>query len=215
MMDTKTHYIFDFDGTVSDSQWFWRRLIPQVLLERGIPLTEEDFDACKFLSADDRWQYLKEKFALTEDQIPTFEEKMACLERYYRTDNRFKPGASEYLKSLKAQGKVLALFSATRGESLRIGAENLGVDGIFDYIFSAREIGIGKGDPESYRYCLREMGTEPEHCVMVEDSLYSIKTAKSLGITVYAVSESCFEPMKDEIVALSDKYCHDLTELMD
>lgn len=215
-MSTKTHYIFDFDGTVSDSQWFWRRLIPQTLLERGIPVTEDDFAHCKFMpSVADRWQYLKEKFGLSEEDVPSFEEKMACLENYYRTANRFKPGALEYLKSLKAQGKTLALFSATRGASLRIGAECLGVTEIFDYIFSAAEIGVGKGDPESYRYCLREMGAEPENCVMVEDALYSMKTAKSLGMTVYAVSESCFEPMKDEIVALADKYCDDFRELME
>lgn len=214
-MNTKTHYIFDFDGTVSDSQWFWRRLIPQVLLERGVPVTEDDFAYCKFMSATDRWQYLKEKFGLSEEDNPTFEEKMACLENYYRTGNRFKPGALEYLKSLKAQGKTLALFSATRLPSLRIGAERLGVMEIFDYIFSASEIGVGKGNPDSYRHCLREMGAEPENCVMVEDAPYSMKTAKSLGMTVYAVSESCFELMKDEIVALADKYCDDFREWME
>lgn len=214
-MNTKTHYIFDFDGTVSDSQWYWRRLIPQVLLDRGIPVTEEHFARCKFMSADVRWQYLKEEFGLSEEDAPTFEEKMVCLENYYRTANRFKPGALEYLKSLKAQGKTLALFSATRKESLQIGVESLGVTEIFDYIFSATEIGVGKGKPESYLHCLQKMGAAPENCVMVEDALYSMKTAKSLGITVYAVAEGCFEPMKEEILALADKYCEDFREFME
>ncbi len=214
-MSEKTHYIFDFDGTVSDSQWFWRRLIPQALLDRGIPLTEEDFSFCKFISSEERWTYLKEKYGLTESDIPTFEELMACLDRYYLSANQCKPGAVEYLKALKDQGKTLAIFTATRGSSVGPALRHLGIDGYFDYVFSARDIGIGKGDPESFRFCLRKMGTTPERCVMVEDSLYSMKTAKSLGIMVYGVYDSCFVADREQIVALAEKYAVNLTDFLE
>jgi beta-phosphoglucomutase-like phosphatase (HAD superfamily) len=50
------------------------------------------------------------------------------------------------------------------------------------------------------------MGVSPESCLMVEDFLPSIKTAKSLGMTVYAIYEKCFDSDRDQIKALADRY---------
>lgn len=214
-MSEITHVIFDFDGTLADSQWYWTQLNLLVLQDRGYPVEEADAAFCKRVAPPERWAYLKEKFSLTEEQRPTFDEIMKFVDRYYQTENKCKPGVEEYLKALKSRGMTLAVFSATREESIRPGLSYLGIDGYFDYVFSSNNIGIGKSDPRSFLYCLEKMGAKAENCVMVEDALHSMKTAKSLGMTVYAIHEACNARDQEEILAIADKYGYAMTDFLD
>lgn len=206
-MNGITHAIFDFDGTISDSQWVWTIATPLVFQRWGYRVTEEDFAVCQSLSPDQRLPYFLGKFSLSrEDHTPTLDDYTQCIAEYYRTKNRLKPGVKEFLDHLKGQGIPMSVFSATQSEAVKEGLAVLGVDSYFDYVFSTRDIGMGKDNPDSFRYCCKTMGVSPEHCLVVEDFLPSMKTAKSLGMTVYAIYDECSAQDQEEIRALADRY---------
>ena len=201
-----THAIFDFDGTIADSQWVWVELPARVFRSRGYDVREEDFAACYRLTPSEKFSYFMKKFSLSEDQLPTLDEYTEEISKYYRTDNVLKSGVTEFLDYLKRQGIPCAVFSATRSEAVKEGLAFLGVDSYFDSVFSTRDIGMGKDNPDSFRHCCQAMGVSPERCLMVEDYLPSMKTAKSLGMTVYAVYDKTSEQKQDEIRRLADRY---------
>ncbi len=205
-MNKITHVIFDFDGTLADSQWFWTQVYLHILRGRGLAVAEEDFERFKTTPFQFRWGYLKEKYGLSDDERPTFEEVMEYVDRFYRKDLALKPGAREYLDFLKKQGLVLSIFSATRESSVRLGLSRLGIDEYFDFVLSACDAGCGKDHPQAFAYCLDKLGVAPRQCIMVEDALYSMKTAKSVGMTVYAVADPCSAPEEEEIRALATRY---------
>ena len=214
-MNKITHVIFDFDGTLADSQGYWTMLNPLILRERGYPVDDADFEKCKTAALPD-WEYLKKKYGLTDKDCPTFQETMEYIDLFYRTENKLKPGVLEFLEYLKAKNISMAVFSATRESSVHLGLSCLGIDGYFDAVYSAGDWGTTKGHAETYRRCLDLLGAKAENCIMVEDALYSMKTAKSVGMQVYAISEPSFPEDEAEIRALADKYAeHSMTEFID
>lgn len=207
-MNGITHVIFDFDGTLADSQGYWTMLNPLILKERGYPVDDADFEKCKTAALPD-WEYLKKKYGLSDQDCPTFDETMEYIDSFYRTEMRLKKGVLEFLEYVRGKGIPMAVFSATRESSVRLGLSCLGIDSYFDGVFSAGDWGTDKGHKETYLRCLSLLGAKPEHCIMVEDALYSIKTAKALEMTVYAVSEPCFASHEEEIRSLADRYAEE------
>ena len=196
----------DFDGTIADSQWVWLEILPRVFRLRGYDVGEEDFAIGRTLPYSEKISYFMKKYSLTEADLPSLDEYTEAISEYYRTDNDLKKGVTEFLDHLKSQGVSMSVFSATRSRAVKEGLAVLGVDSYFDHVFSTRDIGMGKDNPDSFRYCCNTMGVSPEHCLMVEDFLPSMKTAKSLGMTVYAIYDECFAQDQEEILALADRY---------
>ena len=205
-MKTYRYYMFDFDGTVADSQGFWQVVNLEVLRSRGILVKDRDYEVLRTLAYEDRWTYCRDRFGLSEEERPTIEEIRAEVDRFYRTEVTWKRGAEEYLRELKAENKITVLFSATPKRMILHALERLGGADLFDCVFSASDIGISKGDPESYRYCLREMGCEGFDGVMYEDALYSMKSAKQVGLDVVAVYEPCMQRLRPEIEQVCDRF---------
>lgn len=214
MKDFK-YFLFDFDGTLADSQLFWSTVYYHILKERGYPVTEEDYDFCASHFSPERKAYLCEKYGIKEENFPSRPECLERIDLFYRTDVTWKKGAVEFLQTVRAQGKPTVLFSATPQPLLAHAVEHLDAARYFDYIVSVSELGIGKGDPASYRHCLDVLQAKPEECVMFEDAPYSMKTAKELGIYTVAVKERCMDFQMDEILCYCDEYIETITDWLD
>ena len=211
-MSGYSHYIFDFDGTLADSQVYWQLVQMRILQSYGVPTDDADYDYCMTHSAADRKIYFCEKYHLSEDRYPTYEEILQWIDRFYCSSVQWKEGAVEFLCKARAEGKTTVLFSATPKEILFHALEHLDAKQYFDYIISASDIGIGKSDPASYEYCLRTIGAAPRDAVMFEDAPYSMKTARSLGLRVVAVRESAMMYQMNAILENSDEYVSRLSE---
>lgn len=206
--------LFDFDGTLVDSQWAWQTLLPRVLKEKyGVTVPEEEIGELLDLDWLERHGEYCRRYGLPP-LYAHYSELFPYMDRFYQTEVFFKPGAEEYLRALKKQGVTLAILSATPTALIRNGLRRLGGEELFDYIFSTREIGISKRFPGSFEHCLKAMGATVENTVLFEDALYSMTTAKEMGMTVYAVSERCSRKDRDKILALADRYACNMTEFL-
>ncbi len=207
--------LFDFDGTLVDSQWAWQTMLPRVMKERyGITVPEEEIE--ELLDID--WLERHEEYCRRYGLPPLYghySEFFPYMDRFYQNEVFFKPGAEEYLRALKGQGVTLAILSATPTELIRHGLRRLEAEDLFDFVFSAWEIGVSKSKPGSFEYCLNAMGATPENTVLFEDALYSMTTAKGMGMTVYAVSERCSRKDREKILALADRYARNMTEFLE
>ena len=189
--------LFDFDGTVSLIREGWQK-IGELL---DLDWLERHEEYCRRYGVPPLYTHYSEFFPY--------------MDRFYQTEVFFKPGALEYLQALKAQGVTLAILSATPTELIRHGLRHLGGEDLFDYVFSTREIGISKSFPGSFEHCLKIMGATLENTVLFEDALYSIATAKGMGMTVYAVSERCSRKNRERIQAIADRYACNMTEFLE
>ena len=65
----------------------------------------------------------------------------------------------------------------------------LGIDDLFDSVFCIESAGYcPKPDTQGFRRLFHEQRLQPKRCVMVEDSLANLKTAKRLGMKTILIS---------------------------
>lgn len=83
------------------------------------------------------------------------------------------PGIRTILESMHSKyDLMMATNAAISGEKqVRKALARVQLDGYFSYIYTARELGLSKPDPEFYRTILRNHNLRPEEIVMVGDSL--------------------------------------------
>jgi phosphoglycolate phosphatase len=95
-------------------------------------------------------------------------------------------GSLALLESL--QGKVkLGLASMNDWEVISNLLKITGTQRFFDAILTADDIAEPKPNPEIFLKCARKLRSSPESCVVVEDSVFGVKAAKTAKMGCIAV----------------------------
>ena len=104
--------------------------------------------------------------------------------------SRVKPDP-ELRRMLRAMPHTKVVFTnGSRCHVDRVLAA-LEIDGLFDAIFDIRVADYQpKPQPEPYHKVMQQLGLVPQDCLMVEDSLDNLRTAKQLGMTTLLVGPS-------------------------
>ncbi|KIH75662.1 putative hydrolase of the HAD superfamily [Geoalkalibacter ferrihydriticus] len=113
------------------------------------------------------------------------------------------PGLRAALRAL--DGVKVVFTNGSRGHAERVLAA-LGLSDEFSAIFDVRVANyLPKPYADPYRAVLRHLDTEGERCVMVEDSLPNLKTAKELGMKTILVGPRAVAPYVDVQVACAEQ----------
>ena len=85
--------------------------------------------------------------------------------------------------------RKVVFTNSSRAHSRRALAA-LGIEEHFERVIDIRETGyIGKPDERAYRYVLAVLETQPEGCVLIDDSPANLLPAKALGMTTVLVGQ--------------------------
>jgi len=125
---------------------------------------------------------------------------------WYSTQIVLKPGAAAYLQALKEAGVKLCILSSTQRPHLLRATEQLGINHYFEYIWGGTDSPVGKDDPSVFGWAADHFGLTCADCVVFEDSLYAIKSAKTAGCKTAAIDDLWTRKDKAEIMALADVY---------
>ncbi len=96
-----------------------------------------------------------------------------------------QPGATALLKELARQRVPVALVSS----SYRVLVDAVLAHGIgrFDLSVAGDEVSRGKPDPEPYLTACAQLGVDPGHCVVLEDSPAGVASGLAAGCAVVGV----------------------------
>ena len=207
--------IFDMDGTLLDTMPYWRYTPLEYLLRHGLPVAPEDLTRMYQTSSR---QMVQEICGRLQYDIGSYEAMLAELEafmhRHYLFDARLKdPDLPAFLDRLRAEGKRLCVATAAPRAYAADGLARVGILDKFEFVTDGREYGFGKEDPAYFRILAERLQTVPERCLVVEDALYAMRTAKTLGCRVLAVEDGTALRQREEIRALADVYIRRYAEL--
>ncbi len=204
--------LFDMDGTLIDSMYQWRLIWKEYVEENHIEKPEPLKGQNRFV-ASHAAKILAEAYGKSEDYY--YEGMMQVLLRHYKTDIPVKPNVYEALTYLKKQGYILCVATATHKPYALPVLERLHLNEYFDYVTETKELDAHKSETEYFTRAAQRLGVPVEDCVMFEDALYSIRTAKKAGMAVCAKSDDIADLQGDkpEILRLSDWYIHDWNEV--
>jgi beta-phosphoglucomutase len=192
--------IFDFNGVIADDETPHLICLQQALAEENLFLTEDEYYG-SYLGMDERTctslLLTKRDGACDERQLRRIGERKAELFRLHTARNKPQlfPGVVEFVKAARAQYR-LAIASGGRRAQIDAALAGTPIEFDFDVIVAAEDCAIGKPDPAMYRLTRERLNAgsfspetiQPAECLVIEDSLAGIQSAKSAGMMVMAVA---------------------------
>ena len=192
--------IFDFNGVIADDETPHLHCFQQALAEHGLSLTKEDYYGT-YLGMDERTctaaLLTARHGACDQDLQRTIMDRKATLFRDHTALHKpaLFPGVVKFVKRAAAQYR-LAIATGGKREQIDQALRETAIERDFAIIVSADDIAIGKPDPAIYYAALKRLNAaEPRpplitaaQCLVIEDSLAGIRSAKAAGMRVLALA---------------------------
>jgi beta-phosphoglucomutase len=192
--------IFDFNGVLVDDESLHFAMFREILAGRGVGLDERQYHEV-YLGFDDRECF---QTAMADAGQPVGRAEVDAMiarkaVRYAEEAERglrFFPRAAEALASLADRWPVAINSGALRPE-IEFALRQMGVRDRVAAIVSAEDASQGKPDPMGYLLTLEALKAEPgladleaETCLVFEDSLAGIVSARGAGMRAVGVAQT-------------------------
>jgi HAD superfamily hydrolase (TIGR01509 family) len=177
--------IFDCDGVLIDSEPIACSVLASTLSSLGFPISAEQ-GVLRFtgISAGNIRQIIELEFARA---LPREFEALyaAVLRAEFKRALKVMDGIFDQINYLKTQKIGACVASSSSLERLEFTLKKVGLwDHFAPNIFSANQVEAGKPAPHLFRYAADRMDTEPQHCLVVEDSIPGVCAARAAGMRV-------------------------------
>ena len=183
-------YIFDLDGTLFDSMDLWEKVDAAFFSKRGIDMPPDYTKTVIAMDMRETAAYTIERFGLCEDADDMVREWIEAAAYAYGHTVHMKPHAREYLRALREAGVVMAIATSLTADLYEPALRANGIMDCFDAFISTTQTPYGKSKPDVYLMAAEALNTEPRDCIVFEDILTAIRSAKGAGMTVYAIYDS-------------------------
>ena len=193
-------YLFDFDGTLVDSNGVWVEIDNGFLARRGLTPTREYSDTVGHSIFPIAAQFTKDYYCLARDA--------------YARQVPMKPGAEAFLARCAAAGEPMALLTACVPELCRAALARHRLEGYFRQIIFVQELGLEKRNPEAFTRSLALLGAEAGDCTLFEDSPGACRAAQAVGIRAVGVFDPFYASYEAEMRGFCDRYITSFTELL-
>ena len=207
--------IFDLDGTLLDSMDVWSRIDVEFLARRGLELPPDYTEAVSSRSFVEAARYTIERFGFPESVEEIMAEWTEMAREEYAEHIGLLPGAKETLLRLKRQGLKLGVATASQEQMFKPCLARNGILDWFDATCSVDEVGKGKNSPDVFLRTAEKLGVAPEECVVFDDVLPAVLSAKQAGMKVCAVYEKYSAGSRAEMEAAADWYLEKITDAPD
>lgn len=175
--------IYDCDGTLIDTETLYGEV--SLAACHALGLTEWTIDHYVDSVVGIPWSdAIKIIEAAHGRALPTdFEQKIEdAVALRLESELRALPGVRE---ALGAIGGRRCVASSTSLAPLR---RNLAITGLIDlfdpHVFSASQVARGKPHPDVFLYAAAQMDVQPQHCLVIEDSVPGVRAALAAGMRV-------------------------------
>ncbi|MBR2321781.1 MAG: HAD family phosphatase [Clostridia bacterium] len=207
-------YIFDLDGTLVDSMPVGIGIVLGFLDEKGISYPDDIVTTLTPLGYKGSAQYIADHLPGGYDAEKIYEHFKAETLRAYGETIPLKANVKETLEKLKAQGCRLNVLTASPQLLTDICMKRLRVYDLFENVWSIDTFGMSKADEAIYVEATRRLGVTPEECIMADDNLNVLKTAKKVGMATVGVYDESSKDVMEEMRQVADKYVMDFAELV-
>jgi beta-phosphoglucomutase len=180
--------IFDWDGTLADTRQVIVIAFQKALSEINCKVSNEYIERRIGIGAADTFRDLlrSAKMQFDEKLIQHLIERKSQLEIELTNQVKLFPGAKELLEALHGKVKMGLASMNNRSVIIHLLKAN-DLEKYFDAVLTAESISHSKPDPQIFLKAASKLKTIPEKCVVIEDSIFGVKAAKSANMSCIAV----------------------------
>lgn len=196
--------LFDLDGTLIDSEFFHYECWNEILKESNVELTYDDWlKNYAGVPLPTNAKNLIEKYHIQTPLNDLIEKREnLTLERLKTTDVNLMPFVLDTIKFFYDKGLILAIVTSSPRKDVEAIFERNGLGKYFKLIITRSEVSKSKPDPESYNICREQLGLAIDECLVFEDTINGVKSAKAANLICYAVQSNQNE---HDNLAMADK----------
>lgn len=186
----KEGYIFDMDGVIVNNISYHIEALKIFLKGFGKEIDDAYFQ--QHLNGRTMQEVvLSLKPEATVDEVMRLtEEKEAIYRDLYQDHLTPTAGLIKFLEEAKKQGIKMAVATSAVTSNADFTLDGLAIRKYFDFIIDSTMVTKGKPDPEIYRLAAQNLGIKVENCLVFEDALAGIQSAKNAQIEVVGIASS-------------------------
>lgn len=188
--------IFDCDGILVDTEKAANEVLSRFVSRAGgnispdqchLRFTGRTLDTIKTLLETEEGLILEPDWA---DQV-----RAADLVAFEKGVDAI-PGIEAVVRAVRANGISYCVGSSGKYEKMHATLGSAGLLPLFkDVLFSAQDVPNGKPAPDIFLYAAKGMGVDPQHCIVIEDSLPGLQAARDAGMRAFGFTA---DPLADE-----------------
>ena len=182
--------IFDMDGVIIDSEPLWRRAMIKSFTEIGVPFSDAHCRITTGLRFKEVAAFWFTKHGITHISIDEFDELVINrLCDLIKQEGQTMAGVIEALQFLKEKGLKIGIGTSSNELLMNTVIDVLNIRHYFNELCSAEHMTHGKPHPQVYLTCAEQLGINPLHCLVIEDSVNGIIAGKAAQMKVLAIPE--------------------------
>lgn len=186
--DTKA-VIFDLDGTLLDNNYYHLKSWVEYLKKIGRDISEEEYNAnINGRTNTDVIRYIYNREMSGKEILKYTLEKEALYRKLYKPFIRPIEGLISFLQMLKEKKIPTAIATSGIQPNIDFMFEEVPIKQYFDEVVNSSHIKKGKPDPEIYLKTASLLNVASKNCLVFEDAVVGIKSAKAAGMSVIAVA---------------------------
>lgn len=180
--------IFDMDGVLIDSEPYWREVEKAIFLKEGVHITDEmcyDVQGLKAEHVVEKWVQQHPHLQHSVNEYVNWIQE--GVRQKIQSEGRPMEGVLQTLEYFKAKGYKMLVASSSNYLLINTVIDKLGIRGYFDVIHSSQDEKLGKPYPDVFLHAAARIGSDPDECIVIEDSGNGVRAGKAAGMTVIAI----------------------------
>ena len=190
----------------------WEHIDIQFLKKRNLPVPENYVTEICARSFEEAAQYTIDLLGLQETVEGIIEEWNNMAVEEYSNHVGLLPHALDYLLRLKEHGIKLAVATGLPEKLYIPCLKNNSILELFDALCSTDEVQRGKEYSDVFELAARKLGVAPEHCIVFDDVLPAIKSAKAARMLAGGIYDKYSADQRTEIERIADIYLLDFRQ---
>lgn len=203
--------IFDMDGTLVNSEKHNLLAAIELFNRHGHTVTANDFTpfvgggALKYIGG------VAKKYNITFDDMDAAKAELyEIYDELIKGEVKAVSGAHQLIEKCKSKGMKVAVATSADRIKLTSNLREFGMsEEDFDAVVQGLEIVHKKPHPETFLKAAHKLNLSPKNCIVFEDAVNGVQSAKNGGFTCIGVMTS----FNHDELSLADFHVYDLTEV--
>ncbi len=182
--------LYDMDGLLLDTEPLWGVSMLRVAKKHRIPITAAQFKettGLRIYEVTDHWAIHYPWEGNTPKEVA--DEILDDIIASSKASAGVLKGVVKSLKLLKKHNYKIGLASSSPKHMIDALVDHFDLTKYFDVITSADAVELGKPHPAVFLHCAESLGSKPNECLVLEDSVNGMIAGKAARMKVIVVPD--------------------------
>ena len=181
-------FIFDMDGVLADNSDYHVQAWTLYARQLNKVLTVDEIKQRLGFNNREYMRFLLNREPTEVEVTHSTVEKEALYRQVYTPHLAHPPGLLPLLAFARQVGIPCAVATSAPEENVRFVLDGLSLRSYFKQVVDSSHVTHGKPDPEIYLLASKRLGVAPSDCLVFEDAIAGIQSARRAGMPVIALT---------------------------